>query len=542
MKKIILIYVLVLSTFSFAQKKDKVLATVNNEVITVSEFIKVYEKNLDAIDNEESKDVKNNLDLYINYKLKVNEAYDIMLDTLPSYQKEINSYRVQLSAPYLQDSSFINKLVKDAYFRTKNEIKAKHILVRIPKLATPKDTLEAFDKINEIRKRVINGEDFEKVAYEVSEDPSAREFNGRKANKGNLGYFTAFKMVYPFENAAYNTKVGEVSTPFKTRFGYHIVKVDTIRASKGQVEVSHILIKDLSENGENKIMEVYNKLENDQQFGSLAETYSDDMGSKSKDGKLRKFGTGVMVEDFEEVAFSLENEGDYSKPFKTKFGWHIIKLNKKYPVKSFDEEKFDLERRVKSSSRAQLSQKAVIEKLKKIYNITQIDSAKEIFNLELSKIPSDSLQSIILLINEKKITQKEFVDFAKNRKDKPVYELFNDFKDDEILDYYKENLEKSEPEFASTLKEYKDGILLFELMQQKIWNKSLKDSLGLNQYFQNNLSSYTTNNIDEIKGEVMNDYQNYLEENWISELRDNSKITINTRQLNKLVRRYNKSK
>ena len=349
MKKSVLLICLLFSFVLIAQKKEKVLVSIDNEKITVQEFKRVYEKNLDAIDNEEAKDIDNNLELFINYRLKVREAYTIKLDTLSSYKKEIETYRNQLSAPYLQDSAFINQLVRDAYFRTKNEVKAKHILIRTPKVPTPKDTLEAYQKIIKIRNRIVNGEDFEKVAEEVSEDPSARDFNGRKGNKGNLGYFSAFKMVFPFEDAAYNTKVGQVSKPFRTRFGYHILKVDEFRPSKGEVEVAHILVKDLSKKGEDKINEVYAKLNKDEQFGSLAERYSDDQGTKSRDGKLRKFGTGVMVKSFEDVAFSLEKEGEYSKPFKTRFGWHIVQLIKKHPVQPFDEIKIDLENRIKSS-------------------------------------------------------------------------------------------------------------------------------------------------------------------------------------------------
>ena len=541
MKKLVLFAFLVSSVVAFSQKKSKVLLTINDEKITVEEFKRVYEKNLDAIEDDEAKDVAKNLELFVNYKLKVNEAYAINLDTLSSYKKEIETYRNQLSAPYLQDSVFINQLVKDAYFRIKNEIKAKHILVRTPSVPTPKDTLEAYQKITKIRERIVNGEDFEKVAEETSEDPSARDFNGRKGNKGNLGYFSAFKMVFPFEDAAYRTNVGEVSKPFRTRFGYHIVKVDEIRPSKGEVEVAHILVRDLGKKGEDTITEVYNKLQKDEQFGSLAEKYSEDPGTKSRDGKLRKFGTGVMVPEFETAAFALEKEGEYSKPFKTQFGWHIVQLIKKHPIQSFEEEKEELMNKVKSGERAQLSEKAVINKLKEKYSVVEYEDAKSIFtNTKFRTISKDSLQKVILSINDKHFKQEEFVKFAKNRKNKPVYELFTDFKETEILTFYKENLEKTEPEFAYTFREYKDGLLLFELMQQKIWNKSATDTLGLKQYFDENKTNYKATDLKEIKGEVMNDYQNHLEKNWIADLRRKNKITIDKKQLKKLIKLYNK--
>lgn len=543
MRKLVLVLFLGVSSIIFGQRNDKILITIDGEEISVGDFKRIYEKNLDAIDNEEAKDVQKNLDLFINYKLKVKEAYKIKLDTLSSYKKEIEGYRNQLSAPYMQDTVFINKLVKDAYFRTKNEVKAKHILIRTPKDATPKDTLEAYQKIMNIRARILKGEDFEAVAQETSEDPSARddEKSGRKANKGNLGYFSAFKMVYPFEDAAYNTKVGEVSEPFKTRFGYHILKIDSLRASKGEVEVAHILINNQNKNAKKLIDSLYNQLEKDVQFKTLARKFSEDSGSKSKGGKLRQFGTGVMVKPFEDVAFSLQKEGEYSKPFKTPFGWHIIQLIKKHPVQPFSELQDELKSKVKSGDRAQLSEKAVIDKLKKKYTISENESAKAIFeHKNIRNIAQDSLQAVLLTINELEIKQEAFVKYLKNRGNTPIYELFNEFKDKEILSYYKENLEKTEPEFANTLQEYRDGLLLFELMQQKIWEKSSKDTLGLKNHYKANLSKFQNKEFNKIKGEVMNDYQNILEEKWIADLRNKSAIEVNNRELKKLIKFYKK--
>jgi peptidyl-prolyl cis-trans isomerase SurA len=543
MRKLLLLVVLCCVSSVFSQKRNKVLLTIDGEKTTVSDFKRVYEKNLDAIDNEEAKDVKKNLDLFINYKLKVKQAYAIKLDTLSSYKKEMEGYKNQLSAPYMQDSAYINKLVKDAYYRTKNEVKAKHILVITPKVPTPKDTLEAYQKIVKIKARLTAGEDFEKVAVETSEDPSARDDarKGRVGNKGNLGYFSAFRMVYPFEDAAYSTKVGEVSKPFKSRFGYHVLKVDALRLSKGEVEVAHILIKDKTAKGEEVINTIYKKLESDEQFKALARKYSEDAGSKSKGGKLRKFGSGKMVKSFEDVAFSLQDEGGYSKPFKSRFGWHIVQLIKKYPVQSYKELERELKNKVRSSERAQLSKKVIIDRLKNKYTITENEVAKAIFNRkDIRNIVKDSLKAIILTINDKSFTQEDFVNFIKRKNNVAVFQLFNDFKDQEILGYYKDNLEKVEPEFAYTIQEYRDGLLLFELMQQKIWNKSSKDTLGLKNFFDANLSKYKTKELKKIKGEVMNDYQSFLEKNWIADLKNKSSVSVNEKQLKKLIKFYKK--
>jgi len=541
MKERIVLICLLLVSMSFFSQNEKTLVTINNEKITVADFKRIYEKNLDVIDSEEAKSVTKNLALYINYKLKVNEAYQLKLDTLPSYKIEIASYRKQLSEPYLQDTTFITDLVKEVYFRTKNEVKAKHILIRTSKGAKPKDTLASYNKILAIRNRVISGEDFEKVAAETSEDKSAQDNpkTGRKGNKGNLGYFNAFRMVASFEDAAYATKVGAVSMPFRSQFGYHIITVDNFRASKGELEVAHILITDTTKIGETKINEAYIKLQDKEIFEELVNEYSEDTGSKAKGGKLNKFGAGRMVKPFEDVAFSLEHEGDFSKPFRTRFGWHIVKILKQYPVGSFAEMKKGLTAKIKRSSRMQMSETAVINKLKAKYLIVENEEAKKILATKnIRALPQDSLQNIIISINEKEITQEVFTNYIRNRRNKSMYLLFKMFKDQEILEYYKENLIHTEPAYANTIKEYEDGLLLFELMQQKIWNKSSKDTLGLKTYFSNNKERYNSEELKKIKGQVMNDYQNFLEKKWISDLRATSKIKVRNRALKKLIKFY----
>jgi len=541
MKKVVLLVVLSVSMSVFAQKKDKKLITIDGEKTTIAEFKRVYEKNLDAIDNEDAKSVTKNLELYINYKLKVKEAYSIKLDTLPSYKREMETYRNQLSAPYLQDTTFIDKLVQDAYFRTKNQVKAKHILIRISKEATPKDTLLAYNKILKLRDRILDGEKFEVIAAQFSEDKSAQDDakTGRKGNGGNLGYFSAFNMVYPFEVAAYATKINEISMPFKTQFGYHIMQVDDFKESVGEIEAAHILVKDTSAVSKKTIESIYAKLKAKEKFEDLAKQYSDDPGSKNKGGKLGKFGAGRMVKPFSDAAFALENVNDFSKPFKTRFGWHIVKLIKKHPIKSFDEMKKDLKTKVKKSSRMQLSEKAVVNKLKKEYSIIEFKEAKKILDRKnLRAIPKDSLQSTIISINDKKVTQEIFVNYIRNRRHLATFKLFEMFKEDQIITYYKENLIHTEPEYAYTLKEYEDGLLLFELMQEKIWTKSSKDSLGLKKYFKSKSANYKTDDLKTIKGQVINDYQNFLEKNWIAELRKNSKIKVEKKQLKKLIKFY----
>src|SRR5688572_8033978 len=241
----ITLFFALLSVSSFAQlpqgKKNKpaTFFTVNKKPVTVDEFIYLYKKNHQDLQKDFTNEKINEyLDLFINFKLKVEEAKKRGLDTTKVFLKEYNGYREELRKPYLPDAKIIDSLVKLTYERMKVEVSAAHILISVKPDASPEDTLKTYQKIQELRKKiVVTGEDFGSVASKSSEDPSA------KINQGNLGYFTAMQMVYPFESAAYTTKVGEVSQPIRTRFGYHILKVLDRRPARGEVEVSHIMLR-----------------------------------------------------------------------------------------------------------------------------------------------------------------------------------------------------------------------------------------------------------------------------------------------------------
>ncbi len=528
-KQFLYFFVFLMTNYSFAQK-DKELFRINNSPVMVSEFKQVYEKNLALIIEEESKDIDNYLELFINYKLKVNEAYNLKLDTLESYKRELKGYENQLIAPYLQDKEYLNELIKEAYKRKKTDVKASHILIRFPGKGIEIDTLFLYQRINDIRNRIVGGESFEKVAKEVSEDPSA------KINGGDLGYFSVFKMVYQFEDAAYNTRLNEVSKPFKTKYGYHILKLTGKRESKGEFEVAHVLVKSSV-----KIDSLYEIVQSGSSFEEVAKKYSEDKGTAFLGGKLPKFGTGSMVKSFENNVRAIKKVGEYTKPFKTKYGWHIVKLLKKYPLGSFEEAKGVLTQNIKKSNRAGLSKQAVINRLKGDYKINENKEALAVFlTSEIGQLKKQNLNEVLFSINKKKIFQKTFFKFIAQQRSQSIKDLYNNFKNGKIIAYFKNDLINTTPEYRNTLLEYKEGLLLFDLMQEKIWNKSSKDTFGLKEFYTSNKVKYKNQKLDDIKGLVINDYQKQLEENWIKELRRKNKIRIKERELKKLKKTYNK--
>lgn len=480
-KKIFFVLFIVSIATSAQNKKDKVLLTINKKPVYTSEFLRIYNKNKDIVSQENKKDIDEYLELFINYKLKLQEAHDLKLDTAPSYLREFNKYKKQLIAPYLKDRKVTDKLVKEAYNRMTEEINASHILITLPPNATPKDTLKAYNTLIEARNKILNGEKFEAVAKKYSKDPSVKQ------NGGKLGYFTAFSMVYPFENATYNTKKGEVSMPFRTQFGYHIVKINDRRPSKGEIKVAHIMIREKKGNpnyAKKQIRDIYNKYKQGEPFKNLAKQYSDDKMSAMKGGVLKPFSYGRMIPSFADVAFSLKNKGDVSKPFKTKFGWHIVKLIDKYPVKSYDELKDFITKKIEKGDRSVVVGKSMANKLKKKYHV-KVDNT--ILSHYLNNPKNKELDSKILFrIKQKNYTVSDLKNYLKKKRNK----TYQDFIDDMVLEYYKNHLEEENQDFANTLQEYKDGLLLFDLLQKKIWTKAEKDTVGLQQFYNKHINNY----------------------------------------------------
>ncbi|WP_445717844.1 peptidylprolyl isomerase [Flavobacterium sp.] len=500
---------LFVSGFLSAQTKE-VLFTIDNHPYYNDEFVRVYNKNLDLVKDDSQKDLDKYLDLFLGYKLKVEKANKIGLQNGLNYQNELKSYRNQLSKNYVNDSKVTNELVKEAYDRMQQEVRASHILVLVDEGALPQDTLKAYNKVIEIKRRLDAGEDFITVAQQTSEDPSVKE------NNGDLGYFSAFRMVYPFENAAYNTKVGQVSKPFRTRFGYHIVKVVDKRVNRGEVTVAHIMIvkqNDAAQNEKAKttIDDIYKKIQQGEAFESLAQQFSEDKSSAPKGGVLQRFGSGQLSsEEFENVAFELKEKDQISVPFQSQFGWHIVKLIEKHPVRSFDEMKFELEEKIRKDERSLLITNSLAKKLRDKYTITKdakiIAKIKAAVNDDFYSqtwlVPEKSkeLNGDVLVINkDKKINAKLFLDFIaakqkSNIKTKPIVrlvdELFEKFTEEQLIAYYNENLENEFPEFKNVMDEYRDGLLLFDLMEKEIWNRAKNDTIGLHNYFANNIKNY----------------------------------------------------
>src|SRR5688572_25403022 len=461
-----------------ASAPQPVIETIGSTPVYTPEFQYVYNKNNANSDNAYSKaSLEEYLNLYTNFRLKVMEAEAKGLDTTEAFRRELEGYKQQLAQPYLTEKSVTDKLVREAYDRMKKEINASHILINVNPDAEPKDTLAAYNKIADLRKRALGGEDFEKLAKEFSEDPSAKE------NGGKLGYFTALQMVYPFEDAAYKTDKGQISQPVRTRFGFHILKVNDIRDAQGEIKVSHIMVRATpnmpkadSAEAKRKVDEIYKRVQKNENWDKLASQFSEDAGSANNGGDLPWFGTGRMIPSFEDAAFKLQKPGDISNPVQTPYGWHIIKLEEKRGLPTYEETEASLRGKVAKDSRSELNKAAFLKRIRTENKFTEVKGAKD---PALSKADSSVVKgqfkytpaakdkvgdAPLFLIQDKKYSIKDFYKYVeanqqakKNANPRHTMQtLYDQYVEASLVSYEKENLETKHIDYKMLVKEYRD--------------------------------------------------------------------------------------
>lgn len=494
-----------------APATDPVLLTIGDRPVTVGEFRQVYQKNLLTTDSAaQGGSMRDYLKLFINYKLKVRAAEARGLDTTQAFREELGTYRHQSAQSYLTEKKVTDALIREAYDRMREELKVSHILVACAAEAAPADTVKAYLEALNLRERIRAGEKFEEIAKTNSKDPYAAQ------NGGSLGWMTGLQMVYPFETAAYRTPEGQISQPVRSKFGYHLILVHDRRPAQGKVTVAHILTRfppNATEadktSAKNRIDEAYLALQRGEPFDRIVKQYSDDATSRANGGQLPPFETGRMVEPFEQAAFSLKKVGAYSAPFQTTFGWHIVRLLEREPLGSFEDLSGLIRQRVLADSRSDAGKATLLERVKRENGYApNIQVLNEVLSRADSRLPAgnwtyqprgDALESrTLFFIGKQEVKVAEFLGYLQNHQQaRPgaapealMRAQIQAFADEKNLAYEEAILETKNPEFKALMQEYRDGILLFQMMEENVWGKSLTDSTGQRQYYQQNQRAY----------------------------------------------------
>lgn len=558
------------ASLSFAQDNpEKPLMTIGDEAVSKAEFVNTFSKNND-LKKTKPQELRDYLDLFINFKLKVKEGKALKIDTSSAFQAELSSYINQSAQQYLTDNEMTERLYKECVDRAKKHVHASHILINCSPDASPKDSLAAYKKAIKIRKQILKGMDFNEAAVKYSEDPSARDYvnpqNGRKqaGNKGDISYFTVFNLIYPFETGAYNTPVGKVSMPIRTRFGYHLIYVHDVVPAISKIYAAHILISDtnakhgiMSEETKGKIEEIQQKLSQGVPFAQLVVEYSEDIATNIKEGRMQPFAPNQRAGNFVAATIHLKNN-ETSQPVASVFGWHIIKLDSIVYLTVDEDYEANLRMKVGRDSRSLISKESFIAKLKKQYNYEESGKTQGIKYL-CANIPTDYFQSTTTDITTlpgitelppmatyanlqasvqefaKYISRFQGIDLTTSL-EKFLNERFEKFMEDKLYNYEKENLINKYPDFRELVNEYHDGMILYEINSQKIWTQAITDTAGLHEYYEKIKKNYPIDPnanpveykpLNEIKAVVITEFQNHLDELWLQELRQKYPVVIN---------------
>ncbi|MDR2867964.1 MAG: peptidylprolyl isomerase [Bacteroidales bacterium] len=552
----------------FAQNPDdEILLTVGNEKVTKGEFLRNYQKNNNLTQSSE-KDLRDYLDLFVVYKLKVQDGLVKKVDTAMSFQRELAGYRGQSAQQYLIDKEVTENLVDEAFERSKSQVRASHLLINCDYNASPKDTLAAYNKIMRIRKEIIDGLNFNDAAVKYSEDPSAKDRPDpqskrvQRGNRGELGYFSVFSLIYPFETGAYTTPVGTVSMPVRSQFGYHLIYVQDKVPTIDRIVVSQIFVEDTNALSGHISPAIQAKLDKIQQalktttFEEVVTQYSEDKASMLKEGKLMPFRPDQRSGSFVAAAIH-EKVGELSKPVASVLGWHLIRLDTLDYAKMNDEMKYLIRTRIARDSRSYKSKSSLVDRLKKEYKFEDKGRAAAFKyfekNLPVSYFQSTNIKmedlkdmdklKPICSFADQKLTVPEFATYISRFQGMPVTNLsdflkekYESFVGEKILAYENDHLEQKYAAFKDLIVEFHDGLMLYEMNANQVWNKAMQDSVGLEQFYEKNRQKYE-GELSEIRAVVVNDYQDFLEKEWVEQLKATYPVVIDEKSFRAIIKR-----
>ncbi len=560
-----------------AQNKSDILVKIGDKNITTEEFLSAYSKN-NNLNTATEADLRDYLDLFINFKMKVMEGEAMQMDTSRQFKMELQSYKKQSSQQYLVDKEVTEALINEATNRAKVNVRASHILINCPEKAVGKDTAAAYNKAISLRNDILAGKlTFAEAAVSHSDDPSARDMvnpqNGRLhyGNKGDLGYFTVFDLIYPFETVAYNTKVGEISMPVRTRFGYHLIYVTDRIDAVQEITIAQIFVADtLARLGQQsagtakKLQDIQSAFSSGTPFEEVVKKYSEDK-SVDNDGLQEPFAPNRRQGDFVKAVLSLKPE-QISQPIASQNGWHIVKLIEAKPVVLDDDALYALRNRISRDERSHKSKDSFVARLKKEYNYNESGRAKAM-KLFLKNMPPEFFQSKDLKLQkisdiekmkpmctyaDQKITAEDFAKYFDRFKGVRLQpnefasfldERFDNFVQEKMIRYEQGRLEEKYPEFQALVQEFHDGMVLYEVNTKKVWSEATTDSVGLEKFYEANKEKYIDpvtaepSKLEEIRAIVITDFQEYLDKQWINELKKKYNPIVNQKAFDAILKK-----
>lgn len=498
------------------------MARYADEILTLREFERQYSRsttNIDAATEDSQSAYRDFLERYVNFRLKVRAAEDAGIPAQPDVREEIASYRSRLSRPFLMDKEVIEPITRELYDRQQHLVDVSHILRRIPPGASPADTLAAYREMQAIRDSALQGIDFGELAIRHSDDPSAGGRVGMRGYAGRLGHFTGGNLVEPFETFAYETPLGEISPVFRTQFGYHTLLVHERRPAVPGIHVAHIMLRPGETSADSAqalelLRDIRTQLADGADFAELARQHSQDEQSRPRGGDLGTLEyTSQVPESFRDAAFALENVGDISDVVETPFGFHVIKLTGREELPSYDEAFEELKALADRLPRTSEAERALARRIVRERD-GQVDTSRvvEAFTgMEPDSIvarwpnstsPNSILPDSILVdafftLADTAFTIRDLVEFADPSSlsnapnvDAWTRNLVSDFVTRRAVDVEAEHLADRDEAFRRLMREFRDGLVLFEFMEDSVWAVAQEDSAGLRAYYHQRRDAY----------------------------------------------------
>ncbi len=486
-----------------ADRAGQVLLTIDKRPVTLGEFEYLYHKNNSQ--QVAPQTIDQYLEMFINYKLKVTEAEAAGIDTTSTFRNELKGYAHDLAQPYLTDQTVEQQIIDEIYNRLKEEVNVSHIMMFSGK--TPDEKLRSRTTLDSIRSAILAGGDFEDMARRFSIDRASRD------RGGNMGYITACRFPYTFEDAAYRTPVGQISEIVETPFGIHIVKPTGRRQARGEVLVQHILkltrglSPDQIKTKRNEIDSIHNLLVAGADFDDIAARESEDPGSARQGGRLPWFSTGRMVKPFEDASFALA-DGQTGGIVETDFGYHIIRRLDSRGIGSKEAMTPMIKNTIAQDERGSLPRKAALDRYKQKFNLTMNHPALAMVESVIRS--NGSLDSatiarfasmpapVATLDGGRQILLSELVsNVAPMNGIEPAqaYDILtqrlNAMIDEVITSLAIDDLANENADYRNLLNEYRDGILLFDISDRNVWTRAKDDTKGLDKWFNSHRDRYT---------------------------------------------------
>ena len=500
----LLAVLIALPCLSKAQQDDPVLFTVGARPVHKSEFVYIYSKTNGKDANFSRKSLEEYLELYTKFKLKVQKAKEMQLDTIPYLRNELAGYRRQLADSYLVDKEVTDRLLREAYEHVQQDVNISHILFAVAADAPAGDTLAAYEKALAVKQRLEKGADFAAMARENSSDKTA------ETNGGRIGWVTALfpNGFYELEKAAYQAPLNKHSGPYRTSVGYHLLVVHERRPARSELEAAHILLR--TGDGKNatavktRIDSIYKALQAGADFESLAKALSEDGNTAEKGGYIGFFGINRFAPPFEEAAFALKKDGDYTQPVQTNVGWHIIRRISHRAIQPYNIEKSRLDGQVKRDLRFEQAKQAMVRRIKNDAGLQEYPEVLRAFAETLSdtfltfrwKAPEQPSPQVLFRLGKDFVaTVGDFTEYLERAsrerirmgRETDIFEaaqtLYAAFLDENCMKFEEKKLEEKYPDFRALMREYEEGILLFEATKMLVWDKAAQDSLGLAAFY-----------------------------------------------------------